>query len=355
MTSGSAPTRANGPLLLSDISGYTSFLQSVAAAHRDDAFAGGAVPDAYAMMSDLLDGIVGQVVPPFTLAKLEGDAVFAYATDPDAVPRGGSMLGCLRDCYADFRRRLDSAHRIWTCRCDACSRVDILDLKFVLREGSFVIQSIAGGQELVGPEVVMAHRLLKTGAAELVGHGAYALITEDAVTRFDVPTDGSVGARRDLRALPAGPRAGVPASQRRLTTLRGMQEGCSGSHRALTALGTRVGRLPRCSRCTHRASIVTVVDAEACLASLACAGPAGWHRPPASWTRTHSLLAQTLARRTPATLPEMPARTDVVAHRALAVPVAGALRELGHATRVRWSRRSPPSPAIWLRLGIHHG
>ena len=191
MKTTSAPTPVNGPLLLADISGYTSFLQSVSVAHRDDAFVDGAVPDAYAMISDLLDGIVGRVVPPFTLAKLEGDAVFAYATDSDAVPRAGSMLGCLRDCYADFRSRLDSAHQIWTCRCDACSRIDALDLKFILHEGSFVIQSIAGGQELVGPEVVMAHRLLKTGAAALVGHAAYALITDNAVARFEVPTQGS--------------------------------------------------------------------------------------------------------------------------------------------------------------------
>ena len=180
-----------GPLLLADISGYTSFLQSVAAAHRDDAFAGGTIPDAYAMMSDLLDGIVGRVVPPFTLAKLEGDAVFAFATEADPIPRAGSMLECLQDCYADFRRRLETAHQIWTCRCGACSRIDALDLKFILHAGPFVIQSIAGGQELVGPEVVMAHRLLKTDAAALVGH-AYALITEDAVTGFDVPTDASV-------------------------------------------------------------------------------------------------------------------------------------------------------------------
>jgi hypothetical protein len=55
-----------------------------------------------------------------------------------------------------------------------------------------VTQSIAGNLELVGPEVVMAHRLLKTGAAELVGHGAYALITEAATVRFDVSTEGTV-------------------------------------------------------------------------------------------------------------------------------------------------------------------
>ena len=39
MTTGSAPSRADGPLLLADISGYTSFLKDVTDAHRDDAFA----------------------------------------------------------------------------------------------------------------------------------------------------------------------------------------------------------------------------------------------------------------------------------------------------------------------------
>ena len=186
----SMPSAANGPLLLADISGYTSFLQSVAVSHRDDAFANGAVPDAYAMMSDLLDGIVQRVVPPFTLSKLEGDAVFAYAVDPAQMPRGAAMLGCLTECYADFRRRLSMAHGIWSCRCEACSRIDDLDLKFILHAGPFVIQSIAGSQELVGPEVVMAHRLMKTGAAAVAGHGAYVLITDAAAAQFDVPTDG---------------------------------------------------------------------------------------------------------------------------------------------------------------------
>jgi hypothetical protein len=186
------PSAASGLLLLADISGYTSFLQSVALAHQDDAFADGAVPDAYAVMSNLLDGIVGRVVPPFTLSKLEGDAVFAYATGSAPVPRGAAMLDCLTECYADFRRRRDTARGIWPCWCDACSRIDVLDLKFILHAGAFVKQEIAGRRELVGPEVVMAHRLLKTGAAQLVGHGAYALITAAAAGRFDIPTADAV-------------------------------------------------------------------------------------------------------------------------------------------------------------------
>ena len=38
------PVYVSGPLLLADISGYTSFLQNVATEHRDDAFLDG-VPD----------------------------------------------------------------------------------------------------------------------------------------------------------------------------------------------------------------------------------------------------------------------------------------------------------------------
>jgi Protein of unknown function (DUF2652) len=187
-----APSAASGQLLLADISGYTSFLQSVALAHKDDAFADGAVPPAYAVLSNLLDGIVGRLVPPFTLSELEGDAVFAYAANSDPVPRGAAMLDCLTECYADFRRRVGAALDIWPCGCDACTRIYVLDLKFILHDGAFVTQEIAGKRKLVGPEVVMAHRLLKNNAAELVGHSAYALVTSAAAARLDIPTEDGV-------------------------------------------------------------------------------------------------------------------------------------------------------------------
>lgn len=183
---------ASGPLLLADISGYTGFLQSVAWAHRDDAFADGNIPDAYSLVSSLLDGIIERVAPPFTLSKLEGDAVFAFARDQDDVPRGADALECLATCYAAFREQLGRAEDVWTCRCGACAHVTSLDLKFVLHAGSFFVQSIAGSRELIGPEVVMAHRLLKNHAAELVGHSAYALVTEAAASRLEIPVADSL-------------------------------------------------------------------------------------------------------------------------------------------------------------------
>jgi hypothetical protein len=40
--------------------------------------------------------------------------------------------------------------------------------------------------------VVIAHRLLKTGAAERVGHRAFALITAAAATGLDIQTEAAV-------------------------------------------------------------------------------------------------------------------------------------------------------------------
>ena len=192
MASAFAQQAAEGPLLIADISGYTSFLQSVAEAHRDDAFADGAIPEAYGLMASLLDGVVTKVVPPFTLSKLEGDAVFTFALSDADLPRGEAMLDCIRACYTEFSARLAQAGAVWTCSCNACARANTIDLKFTLHAGRFVLQQIAGGRELTGPAVVMAHRLLKNGAAERVGHGAYVLVTDAAMAALDIPPAGAM-------------------------------------------------------------------------------------------------------------------------------------------------------------------
>jgi hypothetical protein len=193
---------ATGPLLLADISGYTHFLADVADAHRDDAFAGGKVPDAYALVSSLLDGIITSLVPPYALAKLEGDAVFVYATATDELPHGHDVLDAFAACYEGFRAQLASAKSIWPCRCDACERVEALDLKFILHAGPFVIQPMGGSTELVGAEVVMAHRLLKNRASELVGAVPYALITSAAAEMLDVPTHHGLELVEQYERLP---------------------------------------------------------------------------------------------------------------------------------------------------------
>ncbi len=191
MTSPSIPSASRGTLLLADISGYTAFLEGVGAEHGAEMAETGEVPEAYPIMSTLLDGIVDGLVPPFTLSKTEGDAVFAFASDADLELRGKSILGCMNACYTAFQERVVAMERALTCGCSACRFGITLDLKFVMHHGGYVTQPIAGRQELLGPDVNAVHRLLKNHASEAVGGGPYALLSAAAAAHLDVPTDAA--------------------------------------------------------------------------------------------------------------------------------------------------------------------
>ena len=64
----------HGHLILADISGYTSYLAGVELTHAQD------------ILAELLELIVQRFDPPLSIAKLEGDAVFAYAPQ-ESLPR----------------------------------------------------------------------------------------------------------------------------------------------------------------------------------------------------------------------------------------------------------------------------
>ena len=182
--------RRSGTLLLADISGYTGFLGSVADAHRDIILDAETPPAAYGVMSQLLDRIVAAIAPAFRMAKLEGDAVFAVA-EAD-VPNGSALVTEIRRWYAAFGEALAAAREDWTCPCEACARVTDLDLKFIVHHGSWIAQTIVGQEELLGPDVNLAHRLLKNHAREATGSRAYALLSAAAVEALGVPSDGLV-------------------------------------------------------------------------------------------------------------------------------------------------------------------
>ena len=92
-----------------------------------------------------------------------------------------------------------------TCTCDACARIDALGLKFVLHHGDYVVQRIAGREELAGPDVIVAHRLLKNHARDLVGERPYALLSDATLAALDVPADGMLPAMEAYDDMPPVP------------------------------------------------------------------------------------------------------------------------------------------------------
>jgi len=203
MEIGSAPaSRQRGALLLADISGYTSFLQGIAAAHSELKVDSEEPAPVYALLSSVLDAMAVALEPAFRVMKFEGDAIFAVAPDGPASVRNDALMASLRTCYAAFTDRIAQGRSELTCGCNACSLVNGLDLKFVVHHGEYVVHRIVGREELAGPEVIMAHRLLKNHARDVVGTRPYALLTDTAAAALGVATDEMPAVTETYDGLP---------------------------------------------------------------------------------------------------------------------------------------------------------
>ena len=153
----------NGCLLLADISGYTEYMGGTELAHAQD------------VVADLLETIVNAVEPTFTLAKLEGDAAFSYASIDTVNP--SMMMDTVESAYFAFQKRLRDVVHATTCECDACIRIPSLDLKFFVHDGEYIVRHIARSEELTGSDVILVHRLAKGTAGDRIGKPAYAVYT----------------------------------------------------------------------------------------------------------------------------------------------------------------------------------
>jgi hypothetical protein len=159
-------------LLIADISGYTEYLGGVELDHAQD------------ILADLMGPIVSALRPAFRLAKLEGDAAFMFVVAEKI--DGSLLLDTIERCYFGFRRRRRDVRQATSCECKACVHIPHLDLKFVVHHGTILRQQVAGGEELLGPDVIVVHRLLKNEVVASTGVEAYALFSQQCVEAMDV-------------------------------------------------------------------------------------------------------------------------------------------------------------------------
>jgi len=152
-----------GILLIADIGGYTEFLQHEELQH------------AQGILSRLLEAIV-DAAPGLELVKFEGDATFFVAEDEPDI--GATVIDAVRAMFAAFHGRQREVTGSVSCDCAGCNCACRLVLKFVAHHGPFGEHEIRGLREVIGPEVVLLHRLLKN----TVVLREYALFT-DALAR----------------------------------------------------------------------------------------------------------------------------------------------------------------------------
>ncbi len=160
-----------GYILIADITGYTAFLNESELDH------------ARGTLSSLLELMIEHTKPPLVISGLEGDAVFSYGLEEGFVDPQ-TLLETIEETYVSFRRAIELMVLNNTCQCSACANVSSLDLKFFLHHGTFALQKVGQGEELMGRDVNLVHRLLKNSVTEKTGIQAYMLCTEAVVDRL---------------------------------------------------------------------------------------------------------------------------------------------------------------------------
>jgi len=157
-------------VILADISGYTRFMLE----NRTSAVHG------QLCINSLIESILEQVDIPLTLQEIEGDAVFLYAADPGSpeawravAEEVGRKLGRF---FEVFIARTGATIESTPCGCAICRNSDQLGFKIVVHAGQAVFHEVAGRPQVSGPDVILAHRLLKNSLES----SEYLLLTETA-------------------------------------------------------------------------------------------------------------------------------------------------------------------------------
>jgi len=160
-----------GLLLITDITGYSKYLHQTELEH------------ARSSLTELLNLLIDYTRSPLILSKLEGDAVFSYAST-EGFLHGQTLVEMVESTYLAFRKALELMIRNTNCKCAACRDLKNLDLKFFVHYGSFTIQQLNEYRELLGNEVNLVHRLAKNHIREKTGFGAYTAYTQAVIDKM---------------------------------------------------------------------------------------------------------------------------------------------------------------------------
>ncbi len=162
-----------GHLVIADISGYTRFLTESELEHANG------------IIEDLLNSTIAAIDAPLRLSSIEGDAILLYGELVEGTV-GQTMVESVERLYVAFSGALETMVLNTTCQCNACVNINTLGMKIVMHCGEFTMSSIGGRETITGPDVILAHRLLKNHVIEETGIEDYFLLTQACVDALGV-------------------------------------------------------------------------------------------------------------------------------------------------------------------------
>ncbi|MEW5938506.1 MAG: DUF2652 domain-containing protein [Chloroflexota bacterium] len=162
-----------GFFVITDISGYTEYLTHSELEH------------AHEILQTLFDAQIKAIHHPFLISGFRGDAIFMYAPETNIL-QPQSLLEAMENFYLVFMSTLEQMQYNTTCACRACKNMGLLDLKMCIHYGDYLVQKLAGREELLGADVILPHRMLKNSVIEKTGVRSYALFSDTAAQKLNL-------------------------------------------------------------------------------------------------------------------------------------------------------------------------
>jgi len=175
-----------GYFLITDISGYTSFLTG----HELD--------HAQHIIEALFQSQLEAIQLPLKVSNFQGDAILCYAPG-ESFRNGAQFSRQVKNIYRKFSDKIAEMQIDPPCACNACANVGDLELKIFVHFGDYLVKSLGGRDELMGADVILAHRMMKNSVAEKTGINSYLLITETAFNNLGGEESGFAFARHSER------------------------------------------------------------------------------------------------------------------------------------------------------------
>ena len=163
----------NGFFIITDINGYTAYLSKSELDH------------AHEILQSLYDAQISTIEPPLVISNFQGDAILIYVPE-DTFLQKQVLVETIERIYFAFTRKRELMEFNTTCSCNACKNISGLDLKIFVHYGQYLLQKLAGREELVGSDVILAHRMMKNQVIEQTGIHAYALFTKVAAESLEL-------------------------------------------------------------------------------------------------------------------------------------------------------------------------
>ncbi|MBC8377480.1 MAG: DUF2652 domain-containing protein [FCB group bacterium] len=165
-----------GYFIITDITGYTIFLTESELDH------------AHHIIQGLFESQLEVIGTPLQISNFQGDAILCHVPE-ETVGQGADLMDQVDAIYDAFSAKIAEMQIDPPCGCNACSNITMLDLKMFMHYGEYLVKTVGTSDEIIGSDVITAHRMMKNDVPEKTGIHSYLLVTETALKNLGIEND----------------------------------------------------------------------------------------------------------------------------------------------------------------------